>query len=78
MFYHGVLFLGLNEMGPVNENEMVFCVLVLVICAILESLLFSEMAEIVTNMNMKTNQIQTEMAESYDVMKAIHLKSSIT
>jgi hypothetical protein len=55
MFYHGVLFLGLNEMGPVNTNEMQFCIIVLVTCAILESLLFSEMAEIVTNMNMKTN-----------------------
>lgn len=49
MLYHAVLFLGLNEIGPVNVNEMQFCVLTLITCALLEALLFSEMAEIVTN-----------------------------
>ena len=34
------------------------------------------MAEIVTNTQMRSNQIQTEMAESFDVMKAINLKPS--
>lgn len=73
MLYHAVLFLGLNEIGPVNINEMQFCVIALVTCALLESLLFSEMAEIVTNYSQDRSIIQNQMDQSFDVMCAINL-----
>jgi hypothetical protein len=45
--YHAVLMLGANEMGPVNEEELIFCVATLIITNILNAQIFGEMAVLV-------------------------------
>lgn len=40
--YYGVLILGLNEMGPVNTDEMLFFIFVLLLSALMNSLIFSD------------------------------------
>lgn len=41
--YYGVLILGLNEMGPVNTQEMLYFSLTLMMSAIMNSLIFSDL-----------------------------------
>jgi hypothetical protein len=58
MFYHAVLFLGLNEIGPVNNNELMFATAALLACAMLEALLFSDMASVLTSLQSEVNEVQ--------------------
>jgi hypothetical protein len=44
MFYYGVLILGSNEMGPVNEIEMAFIIFSLLSAAFLNALIFGDIA----------------------------------
>lgn len=57
MVYYAVLFLGLNEIGPVNINELRFCAAALLSCAMLEALLFSDMASVLTSMQSDVTEI---------------------
>lgn len=45
--YHGVLMLGSNEIGPVNVEEMGYCVFVLLFMSIVNAQLFGEMAVLI-------------------------------
>lgn len=47
-YYYGILFLGQNEIGPVNPSEQLFCIFGLIISLMLNSFLFSDMAVIAT------------------------------
>lgn len=40
--YYGVLILGLNEMGPVNNLEFLYFIGTLLMSAIMNSLIFSD------------------------------------
>mmetsp|Transcript_497 Transcript_497/g.506 ORF Transcript_497/g.506 Transcript_497/m.506 type:complete len:125 (-) Transcript_497:130-504(-) len=42
--YHSILMLGFNEMGPVNEVEMAFAALSMLMASFLNAQIFSEMA----------------------------------
>jgi len=46
MLYYGVLILGLNEMGPINEIEMLYCIVTLLFSALLNALLFGDIASL--------------------------------
>ena len=47
MLYISILQLGSNEIGPVNEIEMLFLVFNLIIAALLNSLLFGDIAGLI-------------------------------
>lgn len=44
MLYCGVLILGSNEFGPVNEIEMIFLVITLLVSSVLNALIFGDIA----------------------------------
>jgi len=46
--YHALLFLGFNEMGPVNMIELLAAVLVLLFSSVLNAILFGEMALLIS------------------------------
>jgi hypothetical protein len=45
--YYGILILGVNELGPVNTEEMLYFCIVLMITAIMNSLFFSDIIMLV-------------------------------
>lgn len=44
--YHSVLFLGINEIGPVNINEIFISFILLLICQFLQIIIFGEIANL--------------------------------
>ena len=48
MLYYGVLNLGSNEFGPVNEIEMLFLVGTLIASALMNALIFGDVAGLVS------------------------------
>ena len=48
MLYYGVLIIGQNELGPVNEIEMVYSILTLMFSALLNALIFGDIASLAT------------------------------
>ena len=48
--YHAVLMLGSNEIGPVNIEEMAFCVAGLIMTSLINAQIFGEMAVLITVM----------------------------
>ena len=61
MLYYGVLILGSNEIGPVNEIEMAFCIVTLIISALLNSLLFGDIANLASTLNKGEIDYQTKL-----------------
>ena len=51
MLYYGVLNLGSNEFGPVNEIEMLYLVITLIISALMNALLFGDVAGLVSQLS---------------------------
>ena len=49
--YYGVLILGLNEMGPVNNEEMIYFCVVLMMSAIMNSLIFSDLIMLIDELS---------------------------
>ena len=47
MLYMGVLDLGINEFGPVNEEEMLFLVVTLIASSLLNALIFGDVATLI-------------------------------
>lgn len=48
MVYYGILNLGMNEFGPVNDIEMIFLIFTLIFSAILNSLIFGDVAVLIS------------------------------
>ena len=49
--YYGVLILGLNEMGPVNEIEMLYFIFTLLLSSIMNSLIFSDVIMLIDELS---------------------------
>lgn len=47
MFYHAVLIIGSNEMGPANHNEMIYFMTTLIGACFFNALVFSDLASMV-------------------------------
>ena len=61
MLYHAVLYLGSNELGPVNESEMLFAVITLLSAAILNALLFGDVASLMAVLSRKQTLTQEKL-----------------
>ena len=61
MLYHAVLYLGSNELGPVNEAEMLFAVITLLSAAILNALLFGDVASLMAVLSRKQTLTQEKL-----------------
>ena len=49
--YYGVLILGLNEMGPVNNYEFLYFIGTLLMSAIMNSLIFSDVIMLIDELS---------------------------
>lgn len=72
-FYHSILMIGLNEMGPVNPEEMLACVLSLLVASFINANLFGEMAVLIANLNKKVTLRQSKLDSANHVMKSLKL-----
>ena len=73
MLYYGVLILGTNELGPVNEIEMLYMVCVLLISAFANALIFGDIATLATVVGKKSSELQIKLDAGNAVMTAINL-----
>ena len=71
--YYGILILGSNEIGPVNSLEMVGCLIFLIISALLNAILFGQIADLVFNLSAKSTAIQEQLDQANTVMESIEL-----
>jgi hypothetical protein len=49
MYYYAVLFLAINEIGPVNNHEILICVVTLLISQMINTLVFGQIAMLVSS-----------------------------
>jgi hypothetical protein len=73
MLYYGVLILGSNELGPVNEIEMAYMITVLLISAFANALIFGDIATLAQVLGKKSNELQSKLDAGNTVMSAINL-----
>ena len=50
MLYYAVMILGINEIGPVNNEEYLFLVGVLIISSLMNALLLSDVVILIGNL----------------------------
>ena len=72
-FYHSALLLGINEMGPVNEIELVFCSFSILISLVVNANLFGEMAVLIARMDFKKTMYQNKLDTANTVMERMEL-----
>ena len=73
MLYHSVLFIGLNEMGPVNKLEILNAVILLICCAIINANLFGEIAMVMSVLERRSTINQNKLDSGNSVMARINL-----
>ena len=73
MLYLGVLDLGSNEFGPVNWWEMAYLVLTLLSSALLNALIFGDVATLIAVISKKESAYQEKLDQANTVMKNIEL-----
>lgn len=73
MLYLGVLDLGSNEFGPVNVKEMAYLVLTLLSSALLNALIFGDVATLIAVISRKESAYQEKLDQANTVMKNIEL-----
>lgn len=67
------MMLGVGEMGPVNMEEYLFCIVVILMSLMLQSLLFGDIAVLVTSFYKSETQQQEEIDKAFEVMTFIEL-----
>ena len=73
MLYYGVLILGSNELGPVNEIEMLFCVTVLLMSAFMNALILGDIASLAQIVGKKSSELQEKLDAANSIMTTIKL-----
>ena len=71
--YHAVLMIGNNEMGPVNESDILFNILALLFSSLLNANIFGEMAVLITALEQKTKNYQEKLDLANTAMKNIFI-----
>jgi len=75
MMYEAILNIGSNEFGPVNEEEMLYLVFTLLFSAILNALIFGDIANLMLVIAKKDSDYQDKLDQANTVMANIHLDS---
>ena len=72
--YYATLVIGGNEMGPKENNEILFCVILNLIGAIFNSYIFGELAVLLANAETKENNYQNVLDTANTAMDNIGLE----
>lgn len=73
MLYQSVINLGIGELGPVNEEEMAFFFISMLLSTLMTNLIFGEVYGLISSINLQENLKQNELDFSNNVMKQINL-----
>ena len=73
MMYEAILNIGSNEFGPVNESDMLYLVFTLLFSAILNALIFGDIANLMLVIAKKDSDYQDKLDQANTVMANIHL-----
>lgn len=73
MIYYGLLNIGSNEFGPVNWMEMGFLALTLIVSAMLNSIVFGEVASLVGKLSEAEAIRQSQLDKGNSVMISIEM-----
>lgn len=71
--YSAVLALGGNEMGPRTHLEITLMICILVLCAILNAIVFGEMSVLVAEASRKSTNFQEQVDVANTAMKNLGL-----
>lgn len=77
MFYHAVLIIGSNEMGPANINEMIYFEFTLIGACFFNALVFSDLAVMIQKITKNQTKYQENIDNANSVMESIHLESEV-
>ena len=75
LLYQALLNLGMNEFGPVNEVEFMYLGVTLAVSAILNALIFGDIAGIIAKLNKQKLEEQELLDKSNTIMKNIELSA---
>jgi hypothetical protein len=53
LLYYGIINIGSNEFGPVNNSEFIFCIISLMISAMLNAIIFGDIASLMQKLGAK-------------------------
>ena len=73
MFYHAILIISTNELGPVNLVEMQFCSFVLFMSFFIQAFLFGQIADQMEVLFKQSNQLQNHIDSANSIIKYINL-----
>lgn len=71
MLYTAIMFLGVNEMGPVNPDEMIACLVILNLSAFFNALIFSDLVILVVVLFQQDQEDEQVIADMHDLMNYI-------
>lgn len=71
--YHSTLLLAGNDLGPRGDLQLIFCVITLLICAIINANIFGNLAVLVSALNRKSTQFQEKFDTVNTAMKNMKL-----
>ena len=75
--YYATQILGGGELGPVNKEEMMYLILTLTVSAILNALIFGDIAGLVQSLSAKDSQYQDKIDLSNGVMDALEMEEEL-
>lgn len=73
MLYTATMFLGANEMGPVNPDEIFACVGILILCAFFNALIFSDLVILVVMLFEQESADERVVEAMNDLMNYIEM-----
>jgi len=76
-FYHAVLMLGGNELGPITPAENLFAAVAMVAAAIIQAQIFGEMAVLLIIINRDSTAFQEKMDTANTAMANINLSPEL-
>lgn len=75
MFYYSTLFTGIEEIGPVNEIELLAFNMMRIVALIFTSNLLGEITNLIANLKMKQAQQENQVDTNNSVMRNMGLSN---
>ena len=76
-FYHAVLMIGGNDIGPRNEFQFVFLSMILLAGAIINAIIFGNMAVMLQSLNIKSTKFQEILDNANEAMKNLKIPTEL-
>ena len=77
MCYHAIMVFGLNEVGPVNEREIIVVICMMITSAMINAYIFGEMAVLVQEMDKKDIEFQESLDNANTAMHSLEIPEKI-